>query len=329
MAIKFIKKGIDTSDATATTNDIVKNKTAYVNNSKITGSVNELSSDGYTNKWANKISLISSNLNSKFTFNQDYLYRKNSSIGVFSKFSDICPVIGLTANKIKQGESILGINGSVKELNGQVKTIIPSTIEQTIEPDEGYNAITQITIPAVTNSIDTNIQSQNIKKGISILGIEGNYEQKPNIFMQETEPETKEGIWLQTDKQINKIKIIENLISGEGEWTDIYSNIPYDFYRGRAVSIGNDIYLFSGDNTNYYKKAYKYNTLTNTYIQLTDIPYNFQSGEIIAIGTIIYLFGGFDNYNTAYKYDTLTDTYTQLENIPYRILSSRNCYCRK
>lgn len=176
MSIKFIKKGIDTSDATATTNDIVKNKTAYVNNSKITGSVNELSSDGYTNKWANKISLISSNLNSKFTFDQDYLYRKNSSIGVFSKFSDICPVIGLTANKIKQGETILNITGTLEEINGQSKTITPSTIEQIIEPDEGYNAITQITISAVTNSIDANIQPENIKKGVTVLGVTGTYE---------------------------------------------------------------------------------------------------------------------------------------------------------
>lgn len=145
---------------------------------------------------------------------------------------------------------------------------------------------------------------------------------KPNIFMQETEPETKEGIWIQSNKDISKIETIENLITGKGEWTNIYSNIPYNFYRGRAVSIGTDIYLFSGDDSLEDKqKAYKYDTTNNTYTQLTNIPYAFNSGEIIAIGTNIYLFGGYSLDNTilktAYKYDTLTDTYTKLANIPY------------
>lgn len=37
--IDFIRKGKDTSDATATVNDIISSKTAYVNNEKITGNM--------------------------------------------------------------------------------------------------------------------------------------------------------------------------------------------------------------------------------------------------------------------------------------------------
>lgn len=40
--------GIDTSDATATSNDVLKNKTAYVNNNKITGTIESKSAETYT-----------------------------------------------------------------------------------------------------------------------------------------------------------------------------------------------------------------------------------------------------------------------------------------
>lgn len=143
-------------------------------------------------------------------------------------------------------------------------------------------------------------------------------ELKPNVFMQETEPEVKEGIWIQSNNNVNKIKSVENLITGEGEWADTYSNLPHNIWQSAAaVSIGNDIYIFGGYGSANYKKAYKYDTLTNVYTQLADIPYTFQTGRVTAIGTDIYLFGGYNNFYTAYKYDTLTDTYTQLTNIPY------------
>lgn len=67
------------------------------------------------------------------------------------------------------------LNNSTK-IKGQEKNVIPSTLKQIITPDEGYNALTSVTVNAVTASIDSNIKNENIKKDISILGVTGTLE---------------------------------------------------------------------------------------------------------------------------------------------------------
>lgn len=52
--------------------------------------------------------------------------------------------------------------------------VTPSTTEQTITPQEGY-VFTSGVVGAVTSNIDANIQAGNIKSGVTILGVEGNY----------------------------------------------------------------------------------------------------------------------------------------------------------
>ena len=63
----------------------------------------------------------------------------------------------------------------IDTLNPQAKTITPRTSQQVITPDQNYNALSQVTIEAVTSNIDSNIEAGNIRSGISILGIIGNY----------------------------------------------------------------------------------------------------------------------------------------------------------
>lgn len=65
--------------------------------------------------------------------------------------------------------------GTATILNGQEKTITPTTQEQIITPDSNYNALNQVTISAVTNNIDSNIIPENIKAGVTILGVTGTY----------------------------------------------------------------------------------------------------------------------------------------------------------
>lgn len=54
-------------------------------------------------------------------------------------------------------------------------SIIPSTSSQMITAPSGTDGYSPITVAAVTNSIDNNIVASNIKSGVSILGVTGNY----------------------------------------------------------------------------------------------------------------------------------------------------------
>ena len=82
----------------------------------------------------------------------------------------------LVAGNIKSGANIFGVVGSVVELNGTTATVNPSTSAQVVTPESPYNGFTQVTVPAVTSSIDANISAGNIKSGVEILGVTGSYE---------------------------------------------------------------------------------------------------------------------------------------------------------
>lgn len=56
----------------------------------------------------------------------------------------------------------------------QIKTITPMIASQTIIADDGYK-LEQVNIEAVTNDIDINIKPENIKEGVTILGVTGTY----------------------------------------------------------------------------------------------------------------------------------------------------------
>lgn len=60
--------------------------------------------------------------------------------------------------------------------NLQDKVVSADTVEKIVIPDDGYDALSSVTINAVDASIDANIVSNNIKKDVTILGVIGTYE---------------------------------------------------------------------------------------------------------------------------------------------------------
>lgn len=84
----------------------------------------------------------------------------------------------IVAGNIKKDVNILGVVGSYEgtTINNQDKTIVPTTSQQVIGADSGYTGLGQVTVNAVTSSIDANIVAGNIKKDVIILGVTGTYE---------------------------------------------------------------------------------------------------------------------------------------------------------
>ena len=72
------------------------------------------------------------------------------------------------------------VNVPEKVYNTQEKTAVPTTSEQRIIPDSSFDALSAVNISAVDSTIDSNIIPANIKKGVSILGVEGTNE--PHVF---------------------------------------------------------------------------------------------------------------------------------------------------
>lgn len=53
--------------------------------------------------------------------------------------------------------------------------VTPTISQQTLNPTYPYNGFSEVNVDAVDSSIDSNIRPENIKAGITILGVLGTY----------------------------------------------------------------------------------------------------------------------------------------------------------
>lgn len=125
----------DTSDATATADDILTGSSAYVNGNKITGTM--------PNRGA-----VTGTITTKaqqYTIQQGY-HDGSGKVAISTTEQN-----KIIATNIKAGVQILGVTGtySGESVTAQAKTATPTTAQQTILPDAGYDYLSQVTVNAI------------------------------------------------------------------------------------------------------------------------------------------------------------------------------------
>ena len=140
----------DTSGATAAVAEILAGKTAFSRGSKVTGTMpNNGSVKKTITKKADKISIA-----------QGY----HDGSGYVS--IDEVEQEKLIADNIRSGITILGVTGSMsgtEDVTAQSRSVVPSTVEQTITPEEGYNYLSSVTVAAIPYT-----ESENAAGGITV-----------------------------------------------------------------------------------------------------------------------------------------------------------------
>lgn len=143
----------DTSDATAAAAEILKDKTAYVAGSKITGTM--------PNNGAKTLDITD----------------KGTPVSVPMGFHDgggkaqiaAAEAAKLIPANIREGITVLGVVGTMSGSEGmtpQAKTVTPGFTEQEILPDSNYNCLSSVTVKAIpVTYTDNDAGGQTLKVG--------------------------------------------------------------------------------------------------------------------------------------------------------------------
>lgn len=134
----------DTSDGNAAASEILLNKIAYANGNKITGSM--------PNNGSNNVTISSK---AGTTIPAGYYD------GTGKAQIDSSSATALIANNIRQGVTILGVEGTMsgsENVKATTLSVTPYTTSQTIVPADlgDYNSITQVSVAAIAYSTSAN-----------------------------------------------------------------------------------------------------------------------------------------------------------------------------
>lgn len=125
----------NTQDATAAVAEILEGKTAYVRGQKLTGTMpNRAAVSGTISAVSEQYSI------------QNGFHDGSGKVGI-----NPTEQAKIVAGNIKQGISILGVEGTYtgEAAQAQSKTVTPTAEQQIVQPDEGYDFLSSVTVLAI------------------------------------------------------------------------------------------------------------------------------------------------------------------------------------
>ena len=137
-----------------------------------------------------------------------------------------------------------GGGGNLDTLN-----VTPTTSQQTLTPSSPLDGWDEVVVAAVDASIDSDIQSQNIRQGVNILGVQGSYEPTPNLQNKTVTPTTSQQV-ISADQNYDGLdEVTVNAVTSA-----VDSNIqPGNIKQG--ISILGTVGTFTGGGSNYEQKS--------------------------------------------------------------------------
>jgi hypothetical protein len=183
-------EAIDTSDATATAEDIAEGVTAYVNGEKIVGThvCSGESESGSTEDEAtfvlNDTTVTPNGMD--FTITPDEGTDGFSAVNVEGDEN-------LKPENILRDVTIYGVTGTADSLSDaylQEKEVTPAAVDLTVMADEDYAALSKVTVLG-----DSNLKAENIRAGVEIFGVEGSLDKFDKPMTETTiTPSAKEQV---------------------------------------------------------------------------------------------------------------------------------------
>ena len=144
----------DTSDANAVAAEILKDKTAYVNGVKVTGTM--------PNNGAKTLNIV--NKSTPVTIPMGFHDGSGKAQIAADEQAKLIP------KNIREGITVLGVTGTMSGSEGmkpQAKNVTPTFAQQEVLPDEGYNCLSSVTVAAIPVSYTDNEQGgQTLKVGV-------------------------------------------------------------------------------------------------------------------------------------------------------------------